>query len=119
MIIVKRYYKGLRFSQKWFSQKVNSFDCLTVTIYKQLDASVKTNSFFIKKDSYTLHSDLTLTEEDIVKKFSSTIRNEINRAQRENCSFKLNETKENFISIYNDFASQRGIAVVTLEKLND
>lgn len=119
MIFIARHYKGVRFSQKWFSEKTLFSDCLKIMIYKQLDLGVKTNGFFIKKYFYTLHSDLTLTEESILKKFSSTIRNEINRSEREEYAFNSSELKEEFITIYNEFASQRGIASVTLEKLND
>lgn len=117
MIIIKKKIKGLVFSQKWFSDKILISDFLKAVIYKQCDINVKDNNLFIKNNSFTLQSDLTLSEENILKKFSSTIRNEINRAEREGSIFNSFENKENFISIYNDFALQRGIANVTLKKL--
>jgi hypothetical protein len=118
MIEINKYYKGLSYTQKWFCEKINPIDCLKVIAYKQVDIDVKSNFLFIKNDSYTLHSDLTSSKDDILKKFSSTIRNEINRSEREGCVFIANESKENFIAIYNEFASQRGIEGVSLSKLN-
>lgn len=118
MIIIKKSSIGLVATQKWFFTRVNQFDCLKITIYKQLNIKSSTNNwFFVKKKSYTLHTDLTLANEEIVKKYSSTIRNEINRSEREECIFNPLESKENFISVYNDFAAQRGIAGVTMNKL--
>ena len=118
MIIIKRNFKGLQFSQKWFFTEVNFLDCLKITIYKQLDFNIKSSFLFIKKNFYTLHSDLSLNENEMLKKFSATIRNEINRSEREECIFNPLDSKENFISVYNDFAAQRGIAGVTMNKLS-
>ena len=119
MIIIKRNFKGLQFSQKWFFTEVNFLDCLKITIYKQLDFNIKSSFLFIKKNFYTLHSDLSLNENEMLKKFSATIRNEINRSEREECIFNPLDSKENFISVYNDFAAQRGIAGVTMNKLTE
>ena len=118
MIILKKRTLGLIASQKWFFAKVAALDCFKITVYKQLDIKAKSSWLFINKKSYTLHTDLCLTNDEIIKKFSSTIRNEINRSEREDCVFRSCESKENFISVYNDFASQRGIAGLTMEKLN-
>jgi hypothetical protein len=117
MIIIRKRKTALNATQKWFSNEVTILDFLSITVYKQIDFEVKSSIFFLKKLFYTLHSNLTLSEEEIVKKFSSTIRNEIKRSEREGCVFNTFETETNFISIYNDFAKQRGIAVLTLEKL--
>ena len=119
MIVLKKRTFGLLASQKWFFTKVNFLDCLRITIYKQLDFNAKSSRLFVKKDSYTLHSDLSLSNEEILKRFSSTIRNEINRSAREGCAFRSSESKEKFISVYNDFASQRGIVSLTMQKLDD
>ena len=118
MILVNNTIKGLKYSQKWFFNKVNSFDCIKIIVYKQIHIDIISSPFFIKKDTYTLHSDLSLNEEEILKKFSSTIRNEIRRADREGSLFNQDELKENFIAFYNAFALQRGISTISIKKLN-
>ena len=118
MIEVNRSLKGLKYTQKWFFNKVDFFDCMKITVYKQIHIDLITSPFFIKKYSYTLHSDLSLNEEEILEKFSSTVRNEIRRAEREGSIFNHVESKENFMHFYNEFASQRGISGISMEKLN-
>lgn len=117
MIIISKRKRGLKATQKWFSSRVNLIDCIFITTYKQLDFEIKPIGFFVKKESYTLYSDLTLTEDDILNKFSSTIRNEIRRSEREECVFNPSESKDNFVLLYNDFAERRGIGKLTVEKL--
>ncbi len=119
MIVIQKNKGVLNATQKWFSKKVNVLDCLSITFYKQIDLDVKSIGFFFKKVFFTLHSDLRLSEEEIVKKFSSTIRNEIKRSEREGCVFNSSESTENFVSLYNDFAKQREIAGITFEKLDE
>jgi hypothetical protein len=117
MIVIKKYKGGLKAKEIWFSSKVNLLNCLSITVYKQLDLEIKSIGFFFKKVFFTLHSDLTLSEDEVVKKFSSTIRNEIKRSEREGSVFNFSEQKESFISLYNDFAKQREIALLTIERL--
>jgi hypothetical protein len=119
MIIIKKRKAGLKATQKWFSNEINGFDSLSITIYKQVDFEIQTSGFFHTELFYTLHSDLTLTEEDIIKKYSSRFRTDIRRSEREGCVFNPSESKENFISIYNDFAKQRGINGLSIDKLTE
>jgi hypothetical protein len=119
MIILKKKIFGLEASQKWFFSKVNTLDSLKIVNYKQLDLKIKSSCLFFKEIYFTLESDLMLSEEEIIKNFNSTIRNEIKRSEREGCVFNFSESKDNFISLYNDFATQRKIAVITLKKLKE
>jgi hypothetical protein len=119
MIIIRKRKAGLNATQKWFSNKIKGVDCLSITIYKQVDFEIRTSAFFFTELFYTLHSDLTLSDKEILKKFSSTIRNEIKRSEREGCVFNSSESKENFILLYNDFAKQREIAGLTIKKLTE
>jgi len=118
MIVVKKNKFGLLSSQKWFPQSIRSFDCLKITMYKQVDINIKAPGFFIKELSYTLHNDLTINEDEILKHFSSTIKNEIRRADREGNTFIYNENKNNFLMIFNAFALQKGIASQSVDSLN-
>ena len=118
MIQVKGSKKGLNYAQKWFYDEVNLVDAIKVIAYKQLNIDFKTYPLFIRKYTYTLHSDLSLNEEGLFKRFSSTVRNEIRRAEREGFVFNQFESKENFRNFYNEFARQRGISGISMEKLN-
>jgi hypothetical protein len=114
-IIKKKFLLPVK--QKWYSDKITTLDCLTITIYKQVDIRFKP-LFFIKEKSYTLHSELTIHEEEITRKYNSTIQNEIRRAEKEGCSFIYNTTKEIFLKEYNNFATKRGLFPQSLDSLN-
>lgn len=118
MIIIKKNKFCLISTQKWFPNVIKAIDCLTITMYKQVDSHIKYSPFFKKENSYTLHSDLTLSEEEIFKKFSSTIRNEIRRAEKEGSIFIYSERKDVFLMIFNDLASQKGLACQSIDSLN-
>jgi hypothetical protein len=71
-----------------------------------------------KESGYdTAITDLTKDKDDIFKSFSSTKRNEINRAEREDITYKIKDTQKgtisNFLFFYNRFA-----AIKNLRKLH-
>lgn len=115
-IIKKKFLLPVK--QKWFANKITTLDCLTITMFKQVDKKFK-SLFFIKEKSYTLHSELTLPEEEIIRKYNSTIQNEIKRADKDGCSFMYNNTKEIFLKEYNDFAIKKGLFRQSLDSLNE
>ena len=117
MIVVKKNKFGLVATQKWFPDFIKAFDCLKITMYKQVDFETKFSKFFIKEKFYTLHSNLLLSESEIIKKYSSTIRNEINRAEREGNVFNNKESEINFLEVFNGFAVQKGLACQTTDNL--
>lgn len=114
-IIKKKFFLPVK--QKWFADRITTIDCLTFTMYKQVDLKFK-SFFFIKEKSYTLHSELTFPEEEIIRKYNSTIRNEIKRAEKDGCSFMYNDTKEIFLKEYNNFAAKKNLFRQSLDSLN-
>lgn len=87
-------------------------------MYKQVNLTVKIHGFFFQEKSYTLHTDLTLSEEEILSKCNSTTRNEIRRTEREGCEFSYEEKKDVFLKVFNDFAKKKGIAGQSFKSLN-
>lgn len=119
MVEINKHKGIFKASQKWFANKVDGRDCLSITVYRQVAFDINTNILFINKPFYTLHSDLTLNEEEILKKYSSNYRNAVNRCERDGYLYNSKETIENFLPVYNNFAEQRGIASLTVKKLTD
>ena len=95
MIIVKKNKLGLVAVQKWYPTNVKGIDCIHITMYKQVDLQTKFPLCFFKEKSYTLHSNIVVPEEEMLKKFSSTIRNEIRRAEKDGSEYTENESLEN------------------------
>lgn len=117
MIVVKKRKFGLVAIQKWFPTEVKFLDSILISMYKQVDLNTPYSFLFKKESSYTLHSDLLLSDEEIMKRFSSTIRNEIRRAEREGSIYNNSTSVDCFLTIFNDFAIQKGLAIQSIESL--
>ena len=119
MIIVKKNKFGFVAVQKWFPTNIKGIDSILITMYKQVELQIKVSPFFFKEKTYTLHSNINNCDiEEIFSKFSSTIKNEIRRSEKEGNLFTENESAENFLSIFNDFAFHKGLSGQTIDNLN-
>lgn len=88
---------------KWFSYSF--IPASFKNIYSRADSSVR--KFFIEEQHLTLVTDLTQSEDSILKRLSSTVRNEIRR----NCSltFSTRNTSKDLIAFYDAFAETKKI----------
>jgi hypothetical protein len=120
MIIIKKRKYGISIYQKWFSDYIKWYDAFTIIMYKQIPFPHNTGiicSLFKKETFYTLITDLTLSYESIFDLFSSTVRNEIRRCEKENVTLSFSEKIENFISIYNSFAVIKDLPLQSLSNM--
>jgi len=120
MIKITRVQKGIKYSEEWFAESINSMNIFQIMVYKFYrgkDESTKLG--FIKKISHTLMIDLTQEEEEIFDTFHSKYKNEIRRAIKENILFEVakKDEWEFFREEYNNFAENRGLTLITKEKL--
>lgn len=99
---IQRKY-GLKNVEYWFSETLDYKKAFSISSYRQ--TSVNTKSLLYKKERFkTRFSDLTKSREEIFTRFSSTIRNEINRSEKENAKTFFDVDKNLFVSFFNDFA---------------
>lgn len=113
-IIRKKYC--IKYSQKWFSTKISFFDIFRIVTYKQ-SYILKPPLGFSKYDFYTLEIDLKQSIDQIFKKFSNTIKNEIRRAQEELIIIQVNNNIELFQEFFNEFAYSKGLKPVNINNL--
>lgn len=116
MLLVRRYFLGVPIKTIFFAKKINLFDAFSL---KQF-----VHSFFIKKVwgfkydvGYTLHSDLSLTEDVLLQQFSSTCRNEVRRSIKDGIVCSEQKNIDEYISFFNDFASQKAINGVDAKRV--
>jgi hypothetical protein len=119
MIVIQKRKFGFVAYQKWFPKKIEIKDCLLIVNYKQVVAHVKSFPFFFAEKSYTLHSNLTLVETEIFRKFGATIKNEVRRAEKEKNCYNANETIDNFLMVYNDLALHKGLTSQSNRSLSE
>lgn len=109
MINIKYKY----FNTKFYAENVSFFDVLKLTNFNQYKGKKSIFELFYKRKKFiTKVIDLTQDFEYIKKEFSSTVKNENNRASREGVNFSVytfdNESKiDQYVDYYNTFAESK------------
>lgn len=108
MINIIRKKFGYTNTESWFATKINKWNGFKMYFYRQ--ASINTSPLlFHKEEFYTLLTDLNLSEEELYKKCSSTVRNEVKRAEREGVIHSFDTSIDKFILFFNNFARAKGL----------
>jgi len=112
MLLIKRN----KIIEKWFYEKVSICDIFKLVEYRQAKNKMllfKTNIF------YTIHINLLDSEENIFQNFAKNTRYEIKKARRENAKlYQLNITKEEYIKVYNSFAREKNLTLLTINEIS-
>jgi len=111
MIIVKKGIRRLVYN----AESINTVDIFRLSFYNSFYGDKPFG--FVKKDRHTSLIDLNLEEEELIKKCKSNTRNEIRRGDRDGYVFNNSITKEEFVSFYNVFADEKGLAKMTFGDL--
>jgi len=108
---------GLINIECWFSTKIDNKNWWRICFYRQCKENI--NSIFFKKEEFlTLLSDLSISQEEIYRKYSATVRNEINRAKRDEIIFSFDNSINAFVPFFNDFAQHKGLQNININHLS-
>lgn len=92
---------------KYYCDEIDPRDMFRLSVYYQ--ARVDKKPFgFVGKPFYTIVNALDIPEQEIFKGFTSTVRNEVRRSERENVQCGLMDSLEEFRRFHNDFAAAKG-----------
>ena len=97
----------LTIGHKYYSHKIEARDAFRLSVYYQANVYKKPLGF-IAKPFYTILNKLDVTEDDILKGFTSTVRNEVRRSERENVQFGFIDNLDDFRQFHNNFANAKG-----------
>lgn len=115
MVLLNKSKKGVSIYQKWFFDKISYADIFKVVEYHHFNG--KLSPFFFNSKFYSLETLLLLSEEDIFKNFSSTVKNEIRRSIKDGgCCSDI--TIDDFLVIQNAFAKERSLKICSKNQLN-
>jgi lipid II:glycine glycyltransferase (peptidoglycan interpeptide bridge formation enzyme) len=91
---------------KYFHGDPSWRDAFRLTVYYQADPDKKPFGF-ISKPFHTIENDLTLPSEEIFANFTSTVRNEVRRSEREGVRFEFMHDLREFHRFHNSFAAAK------------
>ena len=107
MMSFRRKSGVLAIVHKYYCDDINLRDMFRLCVYYQ--ARVDKKRFgFTSRPFYTILNALDIPEPEIFKGFTSTVRNEIRRSERENVQCGLMDSLEEFRRFHNDFAAAKG-----------
>jgi lipid II:glycine glycyltransferase (peptidoglycan interpeptide bridge formation enzyme) len=108
MLLLKRKVGPFVVQHKHNYDKISYADAFRLTFYYRL--KIKRKYFgFIQKDYYTIDNKLDKSVEEIFKGYTSTVKNEIRRSERENVKVGLIDSIDEFRNFHNSFAIAKGI----------
>ncbi len=118
-MIINFSVAGLTFYEDWFSQYICRHKKLGFIVYR--DSRVDTNTLFcIKKEKFTLVTDLQKSEDEISSQVKSKFMTAIRKVDRtENISIGYDKlTAEEYIDFYNSkFANSKGFSKISTRNL--
>jgi lipid II:glycine glycyltransferase (peptidoglycan interpeptide bridge formation enzyme) len=97
---------------KWFSPPPSLQEAFGFYEYRQT-LSQKSVLGFQCENFYTIHIDLSNTEENLLVNCSKSTRYKIKRARREGVQFSLEKDINKFLKFYNDFAITKNMAGIS------
>lgn len=105
MIILENRYKGFKIKSVTFADEptdMNGCDRLVFSICKKDDSDIVRKDFKTRPIYHT-SIDLKKPTEEIYKSFNGTTRANLNRAEREGITYKINEDWAQYIELQNKF----------------
>ena len=98
------------FKNRYFATGLSWLDIFTAVHYfNYLGDSSKIPWYYARKAGVSCVSDLTLGIEKIMASMKSNTRNEIRRAIKEGCEFRIDDDIDAFVPYYNDFCRSKGL----------
>jgi len=97
----------LEIVHKYYSDGIDFGDMFRLAVYYQARVGKKPPGF-VSKAFYTIVNPLDISEEEIFKRFTRTVRNEVRRCEKENVQCGLIENADEFRRFHNDFAAAKG-----------
>src|SRR5690348_16361447 len=110
MLSFRRKSGILTIGHKYYCDRIQLKDALTLCVYYQTRSEDRVFGF-IRKPFYTLVNALDVSEEEIFKSFTSTVRNEVRRSERERVQCSLMDDLHEFQRLQNEFATAKGAYV--------
>jgi hypothetical protein len=110
MVSFKKKFYFFKLTDTWFVAKSGAGNLLGLKTYSFVQKNNQRRpQFCIKRDSYTLISDLTESMESLQEKFSSSIKKEIKKAEEAKIEFVANKDLSFFVDFYNEFAGKKSL----------
>lgn len=107
MMTFRRKAGALGIVHKYYCDGIDPTDKFRLAVYYQ--ARVERRPLGFKyKPFYTILNALDVSEREMLAGFTSTVRNEVRRSERENVQCGLMESLEEFRRFHNDFAAAKG-----------
>lgn len=111
MILIRKKVGPFLKREYFFADELKFLDAFRLSHYKYVSGNPSCPLFY-KEKIHTIYVDLTQDDETIFSNIEKNIRREINFCINNHFDFEIVETRERFISFFNDFAILKKIRPV-------
>ncbi len=118
MVTFKKKFLFFKIKEIWFGYSFHFVDLIGLTAFLHIK-NLKGKIYGVRLPAYTVENNLLESPETIFSKFHSTIKNNIRQAEKENITCSYEDNFDAFISFYNEFAKNRKLPSLTIERLNE
>ena len=119
MVSFKKKFYLFKLTDTWFRTLPGWKNLFQLNTYSFVqDHKNESLRFCIRRDSYTLISDLTSNINELEEKFSSSVKKEIKKAEADGVEFITNKDLDFFVDFYNEFAGKKSIYQIN-KKMKD
>lgn len=118
MVRFKKKFYFLPITEVWFGYAGNIVDKIGLTTWQHVKNN-RTKIWGVPHRSYTVENRLDESAELIFSKYGKTVQTEIKQAEKLNINCIFHDDYKGFAEFYNEFAKNRKIAAITVERLNE
>ncbi|MFT3911830.1 MAG: hypothetical protein QM737_20565 [Ferruginibacter sp.] len=119
MIRYSKKFYFFKVYENWFQYKFRIADLFSLNTYLHLKDIENKKVVGIKHHTATVELKLDQDAETIFSKFSSTIRNEVRKSEKEGVVCSFSGDVETFVKFYNDFASAINISLTSKRRVEE
>lgn len=119
MISFTKKFYFLKVRENWFAYEPAFSDSFSLTAYLNIQNSGKKGIWWIKKITHTVQNSLLLDNDAILSGFDGSIRNQINKAEKEGIECSYQKDIDNFVDFFNAFVIRVKIPPTSRRRLEE
>lgn len=109
MISYKKKFYFFKVRETWFTYRHSLANLFTFKIYSHVKNGRNGKVFGVKNISHTVELPLTGSEEEILARFRTTVKQEMRKSEKEGVVCSFERDVDTFVPFYNDFAKAKHI----------
>src|SRR5436190_1347936 len=119
MIRYSKKFYFFKVYETWFQYKFRFADLFTLNTYLHVKEHKSRKVFGTKANTYTVELALGQDKETIFSNFSTSVRQDIKKSEKEGVECSFNGDIDEFVKFFNDFAASINISLTSRRRIEE